>query len=120
MSFGLTNAPTTFMDLMNKVFQPHLDRFVEVFLNDILIYSKNEAEHDQHLRVVLQTLRENWIFLGHVISADGIHVDPNKISTIINWKPRRHIIEVHSYYRCFVKCFSIIALPMTKLLQKDV
>ena len=90
MSFGLTNAPVAFMDLMNKVFHPYLDQFVVVFIDDILVYSKNEQEHEQHFRIVLQTLREKqlysklskcdfWLkevpFLGHMVSAEGIRVD---------------------------------------------
>ncbi|KAK5772151.1 hypothetical protein PVK06_048424 [Gossypium arboreum] len=141
MPFGLTNAPAVFMDLMNRIFRPYLDRFVVVFIDDILVYSRNETEHAEHLRLVLQILRDKklyakfskcefWIrevsFLGHVVSASGIRVDPNKISAILNWKPPRNITEVRSflglagYYRRFVKGFSAIATPMTKLLQKDV
>ena len=102
MPFRLTNAPTTFMDVMNRVFRPYLDQFVVVFINDILVYSKNEEKHEQHLRIVLQTLREKqlyaklskcdfWLkevfFLGHIVSAEGIKVDPAKIEVIVNWKP---------------------------------
>ena len=94
MSFGLTNAPAHFMYLMNSVFMPELDKFVVVFIDDILIYSKNEEEHAEHLRIVLQRSREHklyakfnkydfWLtevqFLGHIISKDGISVDPGKI-----------------------------------------
>ena len=99
MSFGLTNAPAHFMYLMNSVFMPELDKFVVVFIDDILIYSKNEEEHAEHLRIVLQRLREHklyakftkcefWLkkvqFLGHVISEDGISVDPSKIQDVLN------------------------------------
>ena len=95
MSFGLTNAPAYFMNLMNKVFMEFLDKFVLVFIDDILVYSKNEEEHKEHLRLVLGNLREHqlyakfskcefWLkevgFLGHVISGEGIAVDPTKLS----------------------------------------
>ena len=97
MSFRLTNVPAAFMDLMNRVFRPFLDRFVIVFIDDILVYSKSKAEHAMHLRLVLQTLREHqlyakfskcefWLeevaFLGHVVSKEGIQVDPKKIEAI--------------------------------------
>ncbi|KAA3461873.1 Transposon Ty3-G Gag-Pol polyprotein [Gossypium australe] len=141
MPFGLTNAHAVFMDLMNRIFRPYLDKFVVVFIDDILIYSRDENEHVEHLRTVLQILRDNqlyakfsksefWLkevrFLGHIVSGDGIRVDPNKISAIVDWKPPRNVSEVRSflglatYYRRFVKGFSMIATPMTRLLQKDV
>ncbi|PKI37771.1 hypothetical protein CRG98_041832 [Punica granatum] len=100
MHFGLTNAHTAFMDLINRVFQPYLDQFVVVFIDNILVYSKDRDEHDEHLRVVLQILRERklyakfskcefWFdhvgFLGHVISGDGVLVGPTKIEAILNW-----------------------------------
>ncbi|KAK8662624.1 hypothetical protein V6N13_024515 [Hibiscus sabdariffa] len=140
MPFGLTNAPATFIDLMNRIFKPYLDKFVVVFIDDILIYSSNKDEHAEHLRIVLQTLRdyqlfakfsncEFWLsevaFLGHIISTKGIMVDPKKIQTILNWRSPRNVGEVHSflglarYYMRFVKGFSNIALPLTKLLRKD-
>ncbi|KAA3461899.1 DNA/RNA polymerases superfamily protein [Gossypium australe] len=133
MSFGLTNAPIAFMDLMNRVFHPYLDRFIVVFIDDILIYSLNETYHPEFLRTVLQTLRKKQLyaklkvgFLGHVISIDGIRVYSNKISVIVDWKFPKNVFEVRSflglvlYYWCFVKKNSIIASPMAKLLQKDV
>ena len=141
MPFGLTNAPAAFMDLMNRVFQPYLDRFVIVFIDDILLYSGSSEEHSEHLRIVLQTLRERqlyaklskcqfWLdrvaFLGHVISAKGVSVDPQKIEAVVNWKPPKNVSEVRSflglagYYRKFVEGFSKIAAPLTKLTRKDV
>ena len=100
--FGLTNAPTAFMDLMNRVFHPYLDQVVVVFIDDIQVYSKDAQEHEQHLKIVLQILREKrllaklskcdfWLkevsFLGHIVSAEGIRVDPAKIEAIVSWKP---------------------------------
>ncbi|KAK8649525.1 hypothetical protein V6N13_130253 [Hibiscus sabdariffa] len=140
MPFGLTNAPAAFMDLMNRIFKPYLNKFVVVFIYDILIYSHNKDEHAEHLWIVLQTLRERqlyakfskcefWLsevaFLGHIISANVIMADPKKVQTILDWRPPRNVSEVRSflglagYYRRFVKGFSAIALPLTKLLQKD-
>ena len=141
MPFGLTNAPAVFMDLMNRVFRPYVDQFVVVFIDDILVYSKDRENHDTHLRVVLETLRkvqlyaklskcEFWLnevsFLGHIVSKEGIRVDPKKIEVVVEWKPPRKVTEVHSflglagYYRRFVKGFSMTAAPMTRLLQKNV
>ena len=141
MPFGLTNDPTSFMDLMNWVFQLYLDRFVIVFIDDILVYSGSPEEHSEHLRIVLQTLREwqlysklskcqFWIdrvtFLGHVILVEGVSVDPQKIEAVVNWKPPKNVLEVRSflglagYYRKFVEGFSKIAAPLTKLTRKDV
>ncbi|WVZ63482.1 LOW QUALITY PROTEIN: hypothetical protein U9M48_013109 [Paspalum notatum var. saurae] len=140
MSFGLTNAPAYFMQLMNSVFMDYLDKFVVVFIDDILIYSKTEAEHEEHLRLVLQRLREHklyakfskcefWIdevrFLGHVVSKGGIAVDPSKVITVTNWKvpeiPKevRGFLGLAGYYRRFIENFSRIAKPMTSLLEKD-
>ena len=102
LPFGLTNASAAFIDLMNRMFQPYLDQFVMVFIDDILVYSRDEQEHEQHLKIVLQTLREKklyaklskcdfWLkevsFLGHIVSAEGIRVDPAKIEVVVNWKP---------------------------------
>jgi hypothetical protein len=139
MSFGLTNAPAYFMNLMNKVFMEYLDRFVVVFIDDILIYSKNESDHEQHLRLVLQKLRDNqlyakfskcefWIdkvpFLGHIISNGGIAVDPAKVKEIMEWRVPTTVTEIRSflglagYYQRFIEGFSKIAKPMTSLLEK--
>ncbi|KAL0559106.1 hypothetical protein IC582_003696 [Cucumis melo] len=139
MSFGLTNAPAVFMDLMNRVFREFLDTFVIVFIDDILIYSKTEAEHEGHLRMVLQTLRDNklyakfskcefWLkqvsFLGHVVSKAGVSVDPAKIEAVTGWTRPSTVSEVRSflglagYYRRFVENFSRIATPLTQLTRK--
>ncbi|KAD0325810.1 hypothetical protein E3N88_44451 [Mikania micrantha] len=140
MPFGLTNAPAVFMDLMNRVCRPYLDQFVIVFIDDILIYSKSEREHEDHLKKVLELLRkeqlyakfskcEFWLkevhFLGHVINKDGIHVDPAKIEAIKNWTTPSTPTEIRSflglagYYRRFIANFSKIALPLTTLTQKS-
>jgi hypothetical protein len=139
MSFGLTNAPAYFMNLMNKVFMEYLDRFVVVFIDDILIYSKSESDHEEHLRLVLQKLRDNqlyakfrkcefWIgevpFLGHIISNGGISVHPAKAKEIMVWSVPTTVTEIRSflglaeYYRRFIEGFSKIAKPMTSLLEK--
>ncbi|KAL0561469.1 hypothetical protein IC582_001897 [Cucumis melo] len=139
MSFGLTNAPAVFMDLMNRVFREFLDTFVIVFIDDILIYSKTEAEHEKHLRMVVQTLRDNklyakflkcefWLkqvsFLGHVVSTVGVSVDPAKIEAVTGWTRPSTVSEVRSflglagYYRRFVENFSRIATPLTQLTRK--
>ncbi|KAL0536214.1 hypothetical protein IC582_025155 [Cucumis melo] len=139
MSFGLTNAPAVFMDLMNRVFREFLDTFVIVFIDDILIYSKTEAEHEEHLHIVLQTLRDNklyvkfskcefWLkqvsFLGHVVSKAGVSVDPAKIEAVTGWTRPSTVSEVRSflgltgYYRRFVENFSRIATPLTQLTRK--
>jgi hypothetical protein len=139
MSFGLTNAPTYFMNLMNKVFMEYLDQFVVVFIDDILIYSQNEEAHEDLLRLVLQKLRDNqlyakflkcdfWLkevaFLGHIITDGGIKVDPGKISEILNWKQPTDESKIKSflgltgYYRRFIEGFSKIVKPLTSLLEK--
>ncbi|WVZ75793.1 hypothetical protein U9M48_023824 [Paspalum notatum var. saurae] len=135
MSFGLTNAPTYFMNLMNKVFMEYLDKFVVVFIDDILIYSKTEEEHEEHLRLVLQKLRDHklyaklskcefWLdqvpFLGHIVSKGGIMVDPSKISGAEVVKEVRGFLGLAGYYRRFIESFSRIAKPMTSLLEKGV
>ncbi|XP_058762994.1 uncharacterized protein LOC131636407 [Vicia villosa] len=141
MPFGVTNAPAVFMDYMNRVFQPYLDQFVVIFINDILIYSRTIEEHMEHLRIVLSVLREKqlfakfskcefWMsefkFLGHVISCDGVAVDPSKVEAVINWERPKNATEVRSflglagYYRRFIMGFSKLALPLTRLTRKEV
>jgi hypothetical protein len=112
MSFGLTNAPAYFMYLMNSVFMPELDKFVVVFIDDILVYSKNEDEHTEHLHIVLQRLRDHrlyaklskcdfWLkeinFLGHTISQEGVLVDPEKVQEVMDWKPPTTLRQIQSF-----------------------
>ncbi|WVZ57756.1 hypothetical protein U9M48_008101 [Paspalum notatum var. saurae] len=117
MSFGLTNAPAFFMYMMNSVFMNELDKFVVVFIDDILIYSKNKKEHEEHLREVG--------FLGHILSEKGVAVDPSKVKDVLNWKQPETVTEIRSflglagYYRRFIKDFSKIAKPMTSLTKKN-
>nr|GEX26961.1 putative reverse transcriptase domain-containing protein [Tanacetum cinerariifolium] len=141
MPFGLTNAAAVFMDLMNQVCNPYLDKFVIVFIDDILIYSKNKEEHEEHLKLILKLLKkeelyakfskcEFWIpkiqFLEHVIDSKGIHVDPTKIESIKDWTSFKTPTKIHQflglagYYRRFIEGFSKIAKSMTKLNQKNV
>ncbi|KAI3802550.1 hypothetical protein L1987_30686 [Smallanthus sonchifolius] len=140
MPFGLTNAPAVFMDLMNRVCKPYLDQFVIVFIDDILIYSKSQEEHEEHLRLILELLKQEqlyakfskcdfWIrevqYLGHVINEKGIHVDPAKVEAIKNWAAPttptevRQFLGLAGYYRRFIEGFSKIAQPLTSLTQKD-
>ena len=139
MSFGLTNAPAYFMYLMNKVFMEYLDKFVVVFIDDIVVYCKNEEEHEEHLRLVMQMLRENQLysklskcefylnevlFLGLAISDGGIAVDPSKVRDELKWEPQQTVLEFRSYlglvvyYRRFIEGFSKIVKPLTSLLEK--
>ncbi|GJS20138.1 putative reverse transcriptase domain-containing protein [Tanacetum coccineum] len=131
MPFGLTNAPAVFMDLMNRMCKPYLDKFIIVFIDDILIYSRNEEEHANHLRIILELLRKEklyakfskcdfWIrivqFLGHLINNQGLHVDPAKIEIVKNWMSPSTPTEIHQflgltgYYRRFIEA-PILALP---------
>ncbi|GJU98588.1 reverse transcriptase domain-containing protein [Tanacetum coccineum] len=140
MPFGLTNAPAVFMDLMNRVCKPYLDKFVIVFIDDILIYSRNKEEHADHLRIILELLRKEklyakfskcdfWIsivqFLGHLIDSQGLHVDPAKIEAVKNWASPttpteiRQFLGLAGYYRRFIKDFSKIAKSLTELTQKN-
>ena len=135
MPFELTNALAAFMDLMHRVFQPYLDHFVVVFVDDILIYSQSE----DHLWIVLQALRDHqlyakfskcefWLtevkFLGHVVSASGVSVDPEKVEAFMSWERPKSVFEIHSllglarYYKRFIKDFSLLAAPMTRLTRK--
>jgi hypothetical protein len=126
---------------MNKIFMHYLDKFIILFIDDILVYSKDEAEHANHLRIVLQTLREHqlyakfskcefWLvkveFLGHVITKEGIAINPNKVQSVLEWPAPKNVKEVRGflgmagYYRRFIEGFSKIAGPMTKLLKKNI
>ena len=140
MPFGLTNSPAAFMDLMNRIFRPSLDQFVIMFIDHILIYLGSGEEHAEHLRIVLQTLQEHrlyaklskcqfWLdsvaFLGHIVSTEGVSVDPKKVEAILNWKPPTSVTEIRrflglvGYYRKFVEGFSKIAAPLTRLTRKE-
>src|SRR3954465_1674701 len=130
MPFGLTNAPAYFMNMMNKVFMEFLEKFVVVFIDDILIYSKRKEEHGGHLCLILEKLREHklyakfskcefWLnevgFLGHIVSGDGVAVDPTKVSAVTEWESPKSVKEVRSflglagYYRRFIETFSKIS-----------
>jgi ribonuclease HI len=140
VSFGLTNAPSYFMNMMNKVFMDELEKCVVVFIDDILVYSQTAEEHEEHLRIVLGKLRQHqlyakfskcefWIeevaFLGHVLSAKGVAVDPSKIEAVSKWQSLKSMTEIRSflglagYYRRFIENFSKIAKPMTELLKSN-
>ena len=126
MPFKFTNAPAAFMDLMHRVFQPYLDQFVVVFVDDILIYSKLEEEHKDHLRIVLHALRNHRLyakfskcefclteerFLGHVVSTSGVSVDSDKVEAVMSWERLKSVFEIHNflilarYYKRFIKDF---------------
>ena len=136
MPFGLTNAPVVFMCLMNNVMHKYLDKFLVVFIDDILIYSKYEDEHKEHLKIVLQELREHQLYakfskcdffkdkiqyLGHVVTKEGISVDPKNINTIEYWLVPKDVTNVRSfmgitsYYQRFIEGFSSITNPITSL-----
>ena len=135
MSFGLTNAPAAFMDLMNRVFRPYVDQFVVVFIDNILVYSKDRENHDTHLRVVLETLRKEQLYvklskcefwLNEVSFLETLYRKKEsewiQREVVVEWKPPRNVTEVCSflglagYYKRFVKGFSMIATPMMRLL----
>jgi hypothetical protein len=140
MPFGLCNAPATFQELMNSIFSKYLRKFVLVFFDDILIYSKTLPEHLSHLQTVLTLLRTHQLkakmskclfgqphvdYLGHIISANGVQTDPSKIQDIIKWlvphtvKQLRGFIGLTGYYRRFVKQYSIICQPLHQVLKKN-
>nr|GFA31016.1 putative reverse transcriptase domain-containing protein [Tanacetum cinerariifolium] len=135
MPFGLTNAPAVFMDLMNRIIYECLGKFVIVFIDDILVFSKSKEEHEDNLRTVLQTLRQEklyakfskcefWLssvaFLGHIVSAEGITMDPAKVEAITKWPRPTSVIEVRSFpgLAGYFLSFSRLALPLTKLMRK--
>ena len=141
MPFGLTNAPTTFNCLMNDIFRSHLEEFVLVFFHDILIFSKNREDHDKHLGIVLELLRQNKLYakrskcefyqarveyLGHMISENGVEVTEDKVETIKSWpiprtpKQIKSFLGMTRFYRKFIHRYSHIAAPMTRLLRKDI
>ncbi|GJX41192.1 putative reverse transcriptase domain-containing protein [Tanacetum coccineum] len=140
MPFGITNAPAVFMDLMNRVCKPYLDKFVIVFIDDILIYSRNKEEHADHLRIILELLKKEklyvkfskcdfWInivqFIGHMIDSQGIHVDPAKIKVVKDWASPatpteiRQFLGLAGYHRRFIEGFLKIEKPLTELTQKN-
>jgi hypothetical protein len=137
MYFGLTNAPTYFMDLMNKVFMKYLVKFIILFINDISVYTKDERKYKEHLRMVWHKLRDHrlyakvsrckfWVkqvyFLSHVILEEGMSMDSSKIRDMLSWNAPASVSDVHSflglvgYYRKFIKGFSKITKPTTELL----
>ena len=141
MPFGLTNALVAFMDLMHRVFQLYLDQFVMVLIDDILIYSQSEEEHEDHLRIVLQALKDHklyakfskcefWLievkFLGHVVSALGVSIYLDKVEAVMSWERPKSVFEIRNFlglagcYKRFIEDFSRLVAPMTRLTRKGV
>ena len=140
MPFGLTNVPSTFMRLINEVLKKFLGKFVIVYLDDILIFSKTLDEHLLHIHSVLERLREDkllihlkkcifakkeWVYLGFFVSSEGLKMDPKKVKAILEWPTPRFSIEVRSFhclvsfYRKFIKNFSGICAPLTDKIRGD-
>jgi hypothetical protein len=140
MPFGLTNAPSTFQSLMNHIFKPYLRKFILVFFDDILVYSKDLETHAAHLSLTLDTLRQNSLFvkmskckfacleveyLGHIVSDKGVSADPGKIQAMVEWpfpktlKALKGFLELTGYYRKFIKSYGSIAAPLTNMLKKN-
>jgi hypothetical protein len=140
MPFGLTNAPAVFQHMMNDIFREHLDDFVVIYLDDILIFSKNEEEHEKHVRLVLEKLRERGLyaklekclfhqtemeFLGFIATTDGLKMDPKKVEAIVSWEAPKTVRDVQcflgfaNFYRIFIKNYSRVAAPLTRLTCKD-
>jgi hypothetical protein len=139
LSFGLTNCPSTFQQAMNDVFHDYLNKFVVIYLDDILIYSKTAAEHEEHLRLVLQRLREHKLYckpskchfnsveiayLGHIVGKNGVKVDPRKVKAVQEWPVPKDLHQLRSflgmanYFRRFIMAYSALTRPLTDLLKK--
>ena len=140
LPLGLSNASATFQCMMNRIFAAYLNQFVLVYMDDMLVCSANEAEHLQHLRSVLMTLRESRLFvklskcdflkpdvkfLGHVVGANGLHVDPAKVAAVQQWLPPANVAEVRSFlglanfFRRFIQGYSSLVAPVPSLLRKS-
>lgn len=139
MAFGVTNTSDVFMEYMNMTFHQYLDKFVVVFIDEILIYSKTHEEHVEHLKIMLELLKEKQLyanlskcefrlrgvsFLGHVIFSGGITVDPSKVDDVLQWETLNSVMEIRSflglasYYRRFIEGFSKLEIPLTQLTRK--